>query len=77
MTKGVVTYLETRFVDRIVLFAYHCRLLTVHEVIPILDEKDENVGGVLCVTGGRLIVRFLEWITDYRGKDRHEEVIKW
>jgi hypothetical protein len=45
---------------------------------PIIDNKTgKEVGYFMCTNGNKLAVRFLSWMTDYRGKDAIKHTIKY
>ena len=71
MTKGIITVLdENRIVDRIAKAAYKYGLYDYDHARAIIRESDEEVvGWFRYITGPRLIVRFLEFITEVRGNN--------
>ena len=79
MTKGVITLdYKERFVDRITKMLYKMKLFQTDGYYPITEEKTgEEVAAFICIKGSATIVRFLEWITDYRGKDGYKVTIDY
>ena len=71
MRKGVITYdHKRRLVDYLSIAAVKTGLIKTDGYYPILDNKTKNeVGQFVCVYGNGVVVRFLEFITDYRGKN--------
>ena len=81
MRKGkcIITLLnENRLVDRIARFAYTKGVWQASGYYPIIENKTgKEVGYFMCAHGNKLVVRFLSWITDYRGKDAVKHEIKY
>ena len=71
MTKGVITYqYKHRLVDKITVLASKMHLFKQDGYYPIIEEVTKReVGAFLCIQGSKPIVKLLEVITDYRGKD--------
>lgn len=70
MRKGVITIVyKNRVVDRIAKMMYKLRLFKTDGYYPITeDSTGKEVASFVCIYGNCLIVRFLELITDCRGK---------
>ena len=77
--KGLITVLnENRLVDRIARFAYLKGLWKITGYYSIFDNKTgEETGRIMCAYGNKFLIRFLSWMTDYRGKDAVTHEIKW
>lgn len=72
--KGIITMTsEGRFVDRVAEMAHKMKLFEDHGYYPIIHEKTgKEMGRLMCIVGPRPVVRFLEIITEIRGKDTKE-----
>lgn len=79
MKKGVITvYYDERIVDKVSKLMYKMHLYKTDGYYPICDDRTKGeVGAIVCVYGNGLIVRFLEWLTDYRGKDATKVTIDY
>lgn len=77
MTKGVITYTnKRRFIDHIALLADRLRVIKSELVYEILDDANENVGGIYRTYGWWPIVRFLGWASDIRDKGTYKVTIE-
>ena len=79
MKKGVITYnYDGGFKQKVADKMWHMGLYTIEGRYPIIEDDTElEVGSFLCIKGNGLIVRFLEWFTDYRGKDAKKVSIEY
>jgi hypothetical protein len=78
MYKGVITYEKgTRFVDHITELMCKMKLFKEDGYYPIIDKTGNEVGAFICVQGRKAAIRFLEWATDYRGKDAQKITINY
>ena len=79
MKKGVITIdYKGRLVDKIAKAMHKAKLFKTDGYYPIMEEATgKEVGRFVCVYGNGLIVRFLGWITDCRGKNVHQVTIKY
>lgn len=77
--KGLITVLiENRLVDRIARFAYLKGLWKMTGYYSIFDDKTgKEIGRIACAYGNKTLIRFLSWLTEYRGKDAIEQHVKW
>lgn len=71
MRKGVITIeYERRFVDRVAGIMHKMKLYKTDGYYPIMeDSTGKEVAAFVCIYGNGLIVRFLEAITQIRGKN--------
>lgn len=71
MRKGVMTINnEKRLVDRIAMKMFNMKLYKTDGYYPIIEESTgKEVGGFWCIYGSGFIIRFLEVITQIRGKN--------
>lgn len=71
MRKGVISVeYEKRFVDRIANVMHDMKLYKTDGYYPIMEESTgKEVAAFVCIYGNGLIVRFLEAITQFRGKN--------
>ena len=71
MRKGVITIdFSKRLVDRIAMKMLDMKLYKTDGYYPIIeDSTGKEVGRFWCIYGNGLIVRFLEVITQIRGKN--------
>lgn len=79
MKKGIIYFsIPKRFIDRITDVALKLGLIVSDGYYPITHEvTGEKLGGLECVRGNGLVVRFLEWATQYRGKDYKEVDVEY
>ena len=79
MVKGVITYnYKNRVADHIAKAMLKMKLYKTDGYYPITDnDTGKEIAAFVCVYGNRFAVRFLEWITDYRGKDRKLHIIEY
>ena len=79
MKKGIVYFsIPKRVIDYITDAALKLGLIKSDGFYPVIsDTTGEKIGGLECVRGNGLVVRFLEWATQYRGKDYKEVEIEY
>lgn len=76
--KGIITLLnENRLVDRIARFTYVKGWWRITGYYPIFDKTGKETGRFMCAYGNGPLVRFLSWLTDYRGYDAIKHEVKW
>ena len=71
MRKGIITLLnEERYADRVAKMAFERGDYEIEGYYPILEGEDRvEIGQLVCIKGGDILVPFLEMLTEYRGKD--------
>jgi hypothetical protein len=77
--KGVITVEYGKsFMNRLTSLMNRMKLFKVDGYYTITDNTtDEEIGAFVCVNGFKPVVKFLEWITDYRGKDSKTVTIEY
>ena len=78
MAKGVITLdYKGRLVDRLAKAMYKMKLFETDGYYPVLDNNKSEVAAFVCIKGAKPVVRFLEWITDYRDKNARKVTIEY
>lgn len=68
--EGFITYDRSiRFVDRITAAMYRLNLFDCHGYFEIISRENEVEAWIIHITGWAPIVKFLEIVTEYKGKN--------
>lgn len=78
MTKGIATYyLGDKLSDRILEGFVKRGMVSDNGYYPCRDKDGKEVMRFICVKGPKLVVRILEVVTQYRGKNAKSVDLKW